>query len=248
MVQWSWCGFPMVRRLLLANSELDPALSAKAASVRRRLLPWFARNGRGFLWREDTSAYIVLISEILLKKTTAQMVDRFLPQFLREFPDMEALARVRMPKLRRALKPLGLSRQRSIQLRSLASTLVSIHGGRIPRSQEGLLGLPGVGLYTANSVLCVAFGKAAPVVDTNVARIIVRVFGVSATRREPRRCPLVWKIAEAVSGDCAKTARSTNWALLDIGASLCLPRNPKCGKCPLRTLCEFALTVNARET
>lgn len=232
----------MARKLHLASSELGPELRSKAASVRSRLLRWFTTNGRSFRWRQDTSAYVVLISEVLLKKTTAPVVDRFLPKFFEKYPDVSTLSRARVRDLRRMLQPLGLSQQRASQLRSLATAVVDSPGGSIPRSQAGLLSLPGVGPYTANSVLCVAFAQPAPVVDTNVARIVLRVFGVTATRYEPRRCPLVWEIARTLSGTRAAPARRTNWALLDLGASVCLANEPKCAQCPLGMQCTFAQT------
>lgn len=224
----------------MVNSKLDPALRSKAASVRSRLLRWFTANGRSFHWRRVTSPYVVLISEVLLKKTTAPVVDRFLPSFLEKYPDIESLSSVRVGDLRRFLKPLGLSKQRADQLRSLAAAIVAAPGSCIPCSQDELLGLPGVGPYTANSVLCVSFAQPAPVVDTNVARIVLRVFGITATRYEPRRCPLIWQIATALAGTRAAAARRTNWALLDLGATLCLAGTPKCGHCPLSKDCSFA--------
>lgn len=230
----------MARASHSASNTIDPLTRAKATSVRKRLLRWFARNGRDFLWRRDTTPYVVLVAEVLLKKTTAPVVDRFLPDFLQDFPNVNSLSKCRVRKLQRILQPLGLSAQRADQLRSLASAIVSNHQGNIPTSRDGLLDLPGVGPYTANSVLCVAFAKAAPIVDTNVARIILRVFGIAATRYEPRRCPNVWALAEAIAGNRAPVARRTNWALLDLGAINCLANDPMCELCPLRACCAYA--------
>lgn len=230
----------MARASHSASNTVDPLTQAQAASVRKRLLRWFARNGRDFLWRQDRSPYVVLVAEVLLKKTTAPVVNRFLPHFLQHFPKIDFLAKSRVRNLRRILQPLGLSAQRADQLRSMASAIVSNHNGNIPTYRDGLLDLPGVGPYTANSVLCVAFDKAAPIVDTNVARIVLRVFDIAATRCEPRRCPSVWAIAEAIAGNRAPVARRTNWALLDLGAVNCLAKNPLCGLCPLRACCAYA--------
>ena len=152
----SWFAFQMVQKSHSDSSELDPALRSKAASVRSRLLRWFTANGRSFRWRRDASAYVVLVSEILLKKTTAPVVDRFLPKFLEKYPDIRTLSRARVRDLRNLLEPLGLSQQRANQLRSLASSIAVSPDGCIPCTQAGLLSLPGVGPYTANSVLCVA--------------------------------------------------------------------------------------------
>jgi len=234
----------MARASHLDNNSVDSLSRAKATAVRARLLRWFTRKGRDFLWRRETSPYVVLVSEVLLKKTTAPVVDRFLPNFLQNFPNVESLSKVPVRNLRRILQPLGLSSQRADQLRSLASAIVANYEGNIPTSRHGLLDLPGVGPYTANSVLCVAFDKAAPIVDTNVARIVLRVFGIAATRYEPRRCPSVWALAEAIAGNRAPVARRTNWALLDLGAVHCLAKAPICRRCPLRACCSYASRAN----
>lgn len=232
----------MARASHLDSSGLNTTIREKAGGIRRRLLNWFPSNHRIFRWREDTSAYVVLISEILLKKTTAQAVDRFLPSFLERYPDVKSLSGARIADLRHTLQPLGLSQQRATQLHALARAVSSCPGGRIPCSRDELLLLPGVGPYTANSILCVAFGTAAPIVDTNVARILTRVFGVNSSTYEPRRCPVLWAIAAAVAGKRSDSARRANWALLDLGAMVCISRTPRCAICPLRPICSFATT------
>jgi A/G-specific adenine glycosylase len=217
----------------------DKAVKAgrRATAVRRLLLRWFDRSGRNFYWRANREPYIVLLSEILLKKTTAPVVEKFLPVFLRKFPDFGAISRARVGTLQRVLQPLGLSDQRAHQIRDLSLAITGSTDGCIPTTREGLLSLPGVGDYTANSVLCVSFGHAVPVVDTNVARIVMRVFGVGHSRYEPRRSPEIWKLAADIAGRVPAKAVSVNWALLDLGATICTARNPRCTHCPLSSAC-----------
>ncbi len=212
---------------------------SKFRRIRRALLEWFEVNGRSFIWRERPEPYIVLISEILLKKTTAPVVNSFMPRFLGEYPTAEKIASSNERGLRDLLQPLGLSKQRSRQLIGLARALVERHGGRVPPRTSLLLDLPGVGRYTANAVRSAAFGRAVPIVDTNVARVIVRMFGIQPSRFEARKSPEIWDLARKVVGREPVRSRLLNWALLDLAAALCKPRKPKCPICPLNSYCVY---------
>jgi A/G-specific adenine glycosylase len=228
----------------LGSSARDIDCRSSLRGIRAKLLRWFQANGRSFYWREHTDPYVVLISEVLLKKTTAAVVDRFLPGFLRRYPTIDALASARVGSLRRLLQPLGLSDQRSRQLLAVAKAIQSTTGGAVPSTLGDLLKLPGVGPYAANSVLCVAHQQAAPIVDTNVARILLRVFDVAPTRYEARRCPVVWDLARDVAGRRASAAKNVNWAMLDLGALICTATGPRCRMCPLRSCCRYAMRQN----
>lgn len=229
----------------LGSSACDQDCRSTLRAFRIKLLRWFQANGRSFYWREHTDPYVVLISEVLLKKTTAAVVDRFLPGFLQRYPNIDALASARVGPLRRLLQPLGLSDQRSRQLLAVAKAIQNTTGGAVPDTLEGLLELPGVGPYAANSILCVAHQQAAPVVDTNVARILLRVFDVAPTRYESRRCPVVWDLAREIAGKRASSAKKVNWAMLDLGALICTAAEPRCRACPLRLCCCYAVRRNA---
>jgi len=203
------------------------------------LLSWYEKNGRSFAWRKNPESYSVLIAEILLKKTNAGVVDRFLPLFLERYPDIYALHREAISSLQETLSPLGLSGQRATQLKNLAKVLVESYEGKMPCNREELLNLPGVGDYTAGAILCFACNKPEPIVDTNVARVITRVYGLRPSRYEARRSPEVWeKAKELVYGHPEQAAR-INWALLDLGALVCRPKHPKHNDCPLNEHCVF---------
>lgn len=209
-------------------------------NLRDELLNWFGENGRSFLWRKSSPPFVVLIAEILLKKTTAVAVERFLPEFLRRYPDPFSLAESTVEELRDFLAPLGLSMQRAVQFKSLAGALIRDHNGQVPAQLFHLLELPGVGPYIASAVRCYAFGEIEAPVDSNVARIIVRIHGISPSRYEARRSPEVWELAGEFVGQDTKTVREINWALLDLGAQICTARKPKCTICPLIGECRFA--------
>jgi A/G-specific adenine glycosylase len=236
------------------NSFLPTAINLAAANrlelklsrIRRRLLRWFKSEGRTFLWRRTLDPYQVLISEVLLKKTTAPVVDRYLPEFFLRYPDIKTLASAKKRSLKAFLQPLGLSEQRADQLIALSRVLKRDFDCEIPETLEALLALPGIGEYTANSILCVAFGEAVPVVDTNVARILVRLFSFHPSRFEARRSPEVWFMAGILVGRRGDVAKRTNWSLLDLGALICKARQPECKICPLLKVCEFAQSFSTK--
>lgn len=208
--------------------------------IRQKLLKWFSENGRKFFWRTNPEPFIVLITEILLKKTSANAVERFLPSFLCHFPDAESLANATLVDLKEMLAPLGLSTQRAGQLKNLAEALVQYHNGKVPSHSDSLLRLPGVGGYTVGAVLSFAFCKPAAIVDTNVARVLTRLYGLEPSRFEARRSPEVWEAARIFIGVNSKESRKLNWALLDLGALICAARKPKCDNCPLIIECVYA--------
>ena len=182
----------------------------------------------------------MLIAEVLLKKTTAGAVERFIPGFLTRYPDPLSITESTIGELKDLLTPLGLSSQRAAQIMNLAGALIRDHKGQVPLELTHLLELPGVGPYIASAVRCYAFGGIEAPVDTNVARVLVRLHGISPSRYEARRSPEVWELASELVGQNAETVRQINWALLDLGAQICTAREPKCTKCPLIGACHFA--------
>ena len=212
--------------------------------VWNKLIAWFDLNGRSFIWRERREPFVVLIAEILLKKTSANVVNQFLPRFLDRYSDMHALNDSTFEDLEEALAPLGLSAQRGKQLKSLAHALVQSYGGVIPNERDKLLQLPGIGEYTVGAVLSFAYEKPEAMVDTNVARIIIRFYGIEPSRYEARRSPEVWERAWRLVSQDSKRSHKINWALLDLGALICRSRKPKCDECPLNSNCAFATLQN----
>ena len=207
---------------------------------RDELLKWFSENGRSFAWRQSSNPFDVLVAEILLKKTTASAVERFIPGFLARYPDPFSIIESPLEELKDFLAPLGLSTQRAAQIKNLVEALIRDYKGKVPSELALLLELPGVGPYVASAVRCYAFRGIEAPVDTNVARVLVRLHGVSPSRHEARRSPEVWELASELVGQEVETVREVNWALLDFGALICTAREPKCGSCPLISGCHFA--------
>ena len=200
----------------------------------RRLLAWYARHGRDLPWRRTREPYRILVSEIMLQQT---QVDRVIPkyeQFLRRYPTMEDLAAARASDVRRLWYPLGYN-VRPLRLHAIARETVARYGGRLPDSDEALRELPGIGRYTAGAIRSFAYGQDAAILDTNVRRVLTRVFVGPRRRARARGDKALWDLAETLVP--AGRGYDFNQALMDFGATWCTPRKPRCGPCPMKGFC-----------
>ncbi len=204
--------------------------------IRRLLLRWGREHFRSFPWRSDRDLYRSLITEILLKQTTAERVVNVRQELVTRFPNPAALAAASHNEVVGVIKALGFAEQRTAQLIAVGQALVDQPPGR--NAHGRLLELPGVGPYTAAAIECFAWGRAEPALDVNVARIVMRLFGVDVIRGEPRRSRVVFDLARALV--VGRHPREMNWALLDLGADVCRPV-PICHKCPVASVCAHAL-------
>jgi A/G-specific adenine glycosylase len=210
------------------------ASSDRLRTFQRRLLAWYRVHQRKLPWRETRDPYKILVSEVMLQQT---QVDRVVPkyhQFLERYPTVEALAKARTVELRRIWYPLGYN-VRPLRLRRIAQRALREHDGRIPDSYDGLLAMDGIGRYTAGAVLSFAFEQDAPIVDTNVARLLSRYFGVRGRPKQGGRERRLWQLAKAVIP--RGKAYLINQAMMDVGATVCTARAPRCRRCPLRRRC-----------
>jgi len=202
-----------------------------------RLLLWFSVNKADFPWRKTTDPYKVLVSELLLRKTTRQQVSKIYKLFFSKYPDIKSLSKAKVESIERTIFPLGMEHIRAIALKEIAENISQKYGGKIPNRKKSLIELPHVGPYIANAVLCFAFGLDAPIVDTNVIRVISRVFSVTSSRKRPRDDPKMWRtVFDLIPKG---KSRDFNLALLDFAASICVLRNPKCLICPMSDICGY---------
>lgn len=208
-----------------------------AAARRRfqqRLLAWYSRHGRDLPWRGTREPYRVLVSEMMLQQT---QVDRVIPkyrQFLECYPTMEDLARAAAPEVRRTWRPLGYYR-RATHLHGIARETVARYDGRLPDDGNALRRMRGIGRYTAGAILAFAHGQDAALVDTNVRRVLGRVFLGTRGIKRLRGQKTIWELAESLVP--AGLAYDYNQALMDFGATWCTARKPKCRRCPMKTFC-----------
>jgi A/G-specific adenine glycosylase len=207
--------------------------------MRQRLLRWGSSHRAHFLWRSpDATPFTILVSELLLRKTRRESVAAVLPRLLKRFPSPSALVRASNRQLQGILRPLGLYRIRAAGLVRLAVTLTRKHGGTVPTDLTQLLALPHVGRYGAHAVRCFAFGIADPIVDSNVARVLGRYYSVTPLP-QLHTDERMWSLAHNLV-DGTRKPRELNWALLDLGATVCRARRPRCRACPLGRDCRFA--------
>jgi len=209
----------------------------KAERFSQLLLTWFEDNQRSFPWRQTRDPYKILLAEIFLRKTNAAKVLTVYADFLERYPRIEAIAQAKESDLADFLRPLGLYQCRAKYLANLAKIVINKHQGEIPNSKLELLGLPGVGDYIANALLCFAFDESVPLLDTNIIRIALRVFSLESNKKRARDDPIMW---QAIGQILPKTkARAFNLALLDLAATICRPKNPQCEDCPVFSICDY---------
>jgi A/G-specific adenine glycosylase len=208
--------------------------------LRRAFLAYAKANLRTFPWREPgTSAYRLLLAELLLVQTKAPDVAAIWPTLIERYPTPDRLSRAVFRSLVSFLRPLGLQRQRANALRDLGRHLVRECDGQVPSAVVDLLSLPHVGLYTATAVNCFAYGGRVPIVDANVLRVFGRIFGIPS-RIELRRNRKAWATAWAVLP--RQRVALHNYGLLDFAAQVCTPTAPKCGACHIRDFCCYGMS------
>jgi len=217
------------------RSPSDYPPPALVSSVRRLLLRWGREHFRSFTWRAERDEYRVVVTEILLKQTNADRVATVRDDLLSRYSDPTALAGAQQEQLAALIRPLGFANQRAAQLIALGSAIAALDV--LPRTQEELQQLPGIGPYSAAAIACFARGQRVAVIDVIVGRVLARVFGITIERGELRRNPAVGRLANALVRG-RPSARQVNWALLDLAALVCRPR-PRCRECPLAMHCAY---------
>jgi A/G-specific adenine glycosylase len=208
--------------------------------IRRRLLDHYDVHRRDLPWRGESDPYRVWVSEVMLQQTRVQTVIPYYRRWMERFPDVEALAAADEDDVLSLWEGLGYySRARNLQ--KAARVVRERHGGSLPDSADALRGLPGFGAYTAGAVASIAFNAPAPAVDGNVRRVLSRLFDLAA----PTGAELQARAAELVD---PTRPGDFNQALMDLGATVCMPIEPRCSACPLETLCQARVrgTVHLR--
>ena len=208
------------------------------------LLDWYRRNRRDLPWRYTCDPYPVLVSEIMLQQTRAETVKPYFHRFMAALPTVEALANADEPTLLKLWEGLGYySRVRNLQ--KAARAVMEHHSGVIPADFEALLRLPGVGRYTAGAVASIAFDIPVPAVDGNVLRVLARLTGDDTDILSPA----AKKTAETTLAPLVPTPGAGDFtqSLIELGALVCVPGEPRCGDCPLHLLCEAKRTGKERE-
>lgn len=199
------------------------------------LIAWFAQHKRNMPWRGQADPYAVWISEIMLQQTR---VDTVIPYFLRwmeHFPDAASLCTATEEEVLKQWEGLGYY-SRARNLHKTAKIIVHEYGGEFPSNVEILQTLPGIGRYTAGAVASIALGQDEPVLDGNVRRVLARIFDISLPARSSEAEEIFWELAARLIPH--GKAGDFNQAMMDLGATICIPRNPNCTECPISNQCE----------
>ncbi|MFQ3609303.1 MAG: A/G-specific adenine glycosylase [Chloroherpetonaceae bacterium] len=198
------------------------------------LLQWFAKNKRDLPWRKTKNPYHIWISEVMLQQTQVATVIPYYHRFLEKFPTIKDLAEAQTDDLMKCWEGLGYyARARNLQ--DAAKTVLREHGGKLPQTREALQTLKGFGAYTSASVASLAFGEDCAAIDGNVLRVFARLYAIREDIRQPATKS---KIDELATLNLPKgLAGEFNEAVMELGATLCTPKNPKCSACPLNQDC-----------
>jgi A/G-specific adenine glycosylase len=215
----------------------------EASTIVKNLLRWYQLEARDLPWRRVSDPYAIWISEIMLQQTQVKTVIPYWNRWMKRFPSVRTLALADEDVVLKHWEGLGYySRARNIQ--KAAIEIDRSHGGQFPLEFDVILSLPGIGPYTAGAISSISYGHARPIVDGNVIRVLSRLDGITANTKLRQTNQWLWARAEEFVIRASKTSvpgRNTcgdfNQALMELGATICLPRNPECSKCPVRRSC-----------
>ncbi len=238
---------PAKPKLSAAGAKTPQALPLPLPPARRRfrqrLLSWYDRHGRDLPWRKTDDPYHILVSEIMLQQT---QVDRVLPKYaewLDKYPSFHALAAAPEKDVTATWYPLGYN-IRPKRLQTIAREAVARYDGQLPSDEATLLSFKGIGAYTAGAIRSFAFRQRAAILDTNVARVLFRVFVATGDPKGHAMKKHLWRLSETVMP--SRRVFDFNQALMDLGAMVCVARNPKCLICPMAKACRsYPLTPDA---
>lgn len=203
-------------------------------TFQRSLLRWYRLHGRDLPWRQTRDPYAILVSELMLQQTQVGTVIPYYSQWLHRFPNFAALAHAAEDDALHAWQGLGYY-TRARNLHAMARTVVDQYRGRFPQSIEQMQQLPGIGKYTAHAVASFAFNQSIPIVEANTARVLTRLLDFRESIDSVAGRKMLWRYAASLLPKSA--ARIYNSALIDLGALVCIPREPKCGICPVKKFC-----------
>ena len=231
-------------------AEVGPLDRQRVSDFGKRLRAWYRRSARDLPWRRTRDAYRILVSELMLQQTQVSRVVPKYHEFLRTFPSLASIARSEPARVLEAWSGLGYY-ARARNLHKLARE-VTADGARsrvrLPSEPAALRTLPGIGAYTAGAVASFAYEVRAPLVDTNVARVLSRVFAPALSPKRPRDLKRLWMIAESTLPRTGNATWTHNQALMELGALVCTARIAHCHRCPVSRICATATAVQARST
>jgi len=171
----------------------------------------------------------------MLQKTGVNQLEKLYPDFIKKYPDPDAISKMNIEKLEEILHPLGLYQRRARDIKKTTRSIID-NEGRLPKTKKELMALPGIGEYIANAIICFAYQIPVPIIDTNVGRVMKRVYSFPVKSAPSRDKKLLDRMTFIIP---ETNFREFNLAILDLAALICLPKNPSCNECPLSKICEY---------
>ena len=199
-------------------------------------MKWAKDNLIDYPWRNERTAYKVLISELMLIRTKAKQVEPIFIEFIEQFPQLKDFFRITIKDAEKFIGSLGLLFRAKI-MHHLASQIQFEFDGNIPKDIDHLKSLKGIGDYSANAILCFGFGEKRALIDSNFIRVYKRIFKIKSKTKTPKTDKFLWDFAESMLPN--NHFIDFNYAILDIGGNICLPRKPDCKSCPLTRECLY---------
>ncbi|HUD47166.1 MAG TPA: A/G-specific adenine glycosylase [Candidatus Baltobacteraceae bacterium] len=204
--------------------------------IAKKLAAWFEQSARDLPWRRSNDPYAIWISEIMLQQTQVKTVIPYFQRWMRTLPTIKEFAAARPEMVLKLWEGLGYYR-RVANAQSAARLVMAEHSGQFPAGFDDILALPGIGRYTAGAISSIAFNEPAPILDGNVIRVLTRLFGVAGDPRRKEVNAILWDTAEKLVSVREIEPSKLNQALMELGALVCLPRQPRCIECPVRQHC-----------
>jgi A/G-specific adenine glycosylase len=225
-------GITSIRRATITSGYFLPSVRNQEDQLRKTLLTWYGNSGRDLPWRKTQDPYVIWISEIMLQQTQVQTVLPYYERWLGALPTIQALAEAERETVLKLWEGLGYY-TRARNLHRAAQKIVEEHSGRFPKVFDAVIALPGIGRSTAGAILSSAYGQPHAILDANVRRVISRLIALEETGSAAEK--RLWEVSEALLD--REFPFAFNQALMDLGATLCSPRNPQCLLCPWQSFC-----------
>lgn len=218
---------------------MGSSLEGVARRLKEAVVPWYRQHGdRELPWRVAESWWAKLVGVFLLRRTSVRQVLEVYQDLLRMLPDPRSALEIPLEELEKALRRLGLHKQRARQLKRLAELVVSRYGGSLPCRYEELVSLPGLGEYSASELMVAVCGEPRPMIDTNVVRVLGRALGLRVGP-QPYRDPVLVALLRAATPEAPREALEFYYGLMDLARKVCHPRAPLCERCPLEGFCAY---------
>jgi A/G-specific adenine glycosylase len=223
--------------------------SSKIKHIVAALLPWFAAHARDLPWRRTRDPYAIWVSEVMLQQTQVKTVIPYWERWMQALPTLQAAAGASSDQIHKLWEGLGYyTRVRNLQ--KAAQVILDRHNGRFPEAFDDVLALPGIGRYTAGAICSIAFNQPVPILDGNVIRVLTRLFAIEENPKDKATNARLWHLAEALVKQAAASppraqspepeASFLNQSLMELGALICTPRQPRCLLCPVQSCCKAA--------